>query len=47
VRPRAIGRNAVIRESDGLLRLGKEREEFTLDQLAEGVWNLCDGSRTV
>jgi hypothetical protein len=47
--PKAIGKGTAVRGADGLLRVSRADRgtEFILDSLAEVVWDLCDGSRTV
>jgi hypothetical protein len=47
--PRAIRKDGMVRGTDGLLRVEtvEAGREYVLDPLAELVWGLCDGSRTV
>lgn len=47
--PKAIRNQAMVRGSDGLLRLemGDAGRGFVLDPLAELIWDLCDGSRDI
>ncbi len=49
MRPRAIRKDAMVRGTDGLLRVEmvEAGREYVLDPFAELIWELSDGSRTV
>ncbi len=49
MKPKAVRNAAIVRGTDGLLRLemGDAGREFVLDPLAELVWDLSDGSRNL
>jgi hypothetical protein len=49
MQPKALRNHAMVRGSDGLLRLElvDSARECVLDPLAELIWDLCDGSRDV
>jgi hypothetical protein len=49
MRPRAIRKNAMLRGTDGLLRVEmvEAGQEYVLDPFAELIWDLSDGSRNI
>jgi len=49
MQPRAIRKDAMVRGTDGLLRVEmvEAGREYVLDPFAELIWGLCDGSRSI